>query len=161
MPTVLCAGRPVSGSSQGAVREQLDGHFVAAAARLYHLSGVVLISRITNDRCQCSTSCWRGRQMESAPRRWVRPSQCSSLRTWIHKRWHYVYWDGCEGDESLVWEAGHRWFGLEFAKQKRVGEEKAIRNEAAGTRYVKFVIRMLFSLAFAPWYALAVAVTEG
>jgi hypothetical protein len=82
------------------------------------------------------------------------------LRTWIHKRWHYVYWDGCEGDESLVREAGHRWFGLEFAKQKRVGEEKAIRNEAAGIRHVKFFIRMLFSLAFAPWYALAVAFTE-
>jgi len=54
---------------------------------------------------------------------WVRPSQCSSLRQWVHRSWvHNCYWDG---SDCLVFVLRRRWFGfeLEFIERKYVPDE--------------------------------------
>jgi K+-sensing histidine kinase KdpD len=53
--------------------------------------------------------------MQSTRRKWVLPSRCSSPLKWIYAKSRFAYWEGGEGDESLVFEVRSRWFGFEFS----------------------------------------------
>lgn len=48
---------------------------------------------------------------------WMRPSQCESFWSWVHKTWSKNRW---EGHDCLVFELWSRWFGFEFIEQGSV-----------------------------------------
>lgn len=80
--------------------------------RMRHALSQILIARGKKQK----------RQMQSAPRKWVPPSRCSSPLKWIHERSRSAYWEGCEGDESLVLEVRSRWLGFEFSDKRGESE---------------------------------------